>query len=59
MYYEFGKRLKVLRPRKKQGDGRDYDFKRDGRVPTLGIVPDKIRQKGIVIDWYPRHIDTS
>ncbi|MGF1620902.1 MAG: DEAD/DEAH box helicase [Rhodomicrobiaceae bacterium] len=52
--YDFGKRLKVLRPRKKRGDGREYDFKRDGAVPTLGVVPDKIRQKGIEIDWYPR-----
>lgn len=52
--YEFGKRLKVLRPRKKRDDGREYDFRRDGAVPTLSIVPDKIRQKGIEIDWYPR-----
>jgi hypothetical protein len=52
--YEFGKRLKMLRPRKKCGDGREYDFKRDGAVPTLGVVPDKIREKGIEIDWYPR-----
>jgi hypothetical protein len=52
--YDFGKRLKMLRPRKKRGDGREYDFKRDGAVPTVGVVPDKIRNKGIEIDWYPR-----
>ncbi|MAJ64582.1 MAG: restriction endonuclease subunit R [Micavibrio sp. TMED2] len=52
--YDFGQRLKVLRPRKKRGDGREYDFKRDGAVPELTLVPDKIRQKGVVIDWYPR-----
>ncbi|MEQ9087141.1 MAG: DEAD/DEAH box helicase family protein [Alphaproteobacteria bacterium] len=52
--YEFGKRLKVLRPRKKRDDGREYDFKRDGAVPALGIMPEKIRQKGVEIDWYPR-----
>lgn len=52
--YDFGQRLKVLRPRKKRGDGREYDFKRDGAVPELGDVPDKIRQKGVAIDWYPR-----
>lgn len=52
--YDFGQRLKVLRPRKKRGDGREYDFKRDGAVPALTLVPDKIRQKGVVIDWYPR-----
>ena len=43
-----------MRPRKKRGDGREYDFKRDGAVPALALVPDKIRQKGIEIDWYPR-----
>jgi len=52
--YDFGKRLKVLRPRKKRGDGREYSFKRDGAVPALTSVPEKIRQKGIEIDWYPR-----
>ena len=52
--YDFGKRLKVLRPRRKGGDGREYDFKRDGAVPHFGIVPDKLRDKIIEIDWYPR-----
>jgi hypothetical protein len=52
--YDFGQRLKVLRPRKKRGDGREYDFKRDGAVPEIGLVPDKITQKGVSIDWYPR-----
>lgn len=52
--YDFGQRLKVLRPRKKRGDGREYDFKKDGAVPALMLVPEKIRQKGVAIDWYPR-----
>ncbi len=52
--YDFGQRLKVLRPRKKRSDGREYDFKRDGAVPALTLVPEKIRQKGVTIDWYPR-----
>ena len=52
--YEFGKRLKVLRPRRRRDDGREYDFKRDGAVPALGPVPEKIREKGVEIDWYPR-----
>jgi superfamily II DNA or RNA helicase len=52
--YDFGQRLKVLRPRKKRGDGREYDFKRDGAVPALTMIPEKIRQKGVAIDWYPR-----
>jgi superfamily II DNA or RNA helicase len=50
--YDFGKQLKVLRPREKRGDGREYDFKRDGRVPAFGDVPDKLAS--IEIDWYPR-----
>ena len=52
--YDFGQRLKVLRPRKKRSDGREYDFKRDGAVPALTFIPEKIRQKGVAIDWYPR-----
>lgn len=52
--YDFGQRLKVLRPRKKRDDGREYDFKRDGAVPALALIPEKIRQKGVAIDWYPR-----
>ncbi|MHA7881140.1 MAG: DEAD/DEAH box helicase family protein [Saccharospirillum sp.] len=52
--YDFGQRLKVLRPRKKRDDGREYDFKRDGAVPALTLVPEKIRHKGVAIDWYPR-----
>ena len=52
--YDFGKRLKILRPRRKRGDGREYDFKRDGAVPSFGEVPDKLRAKIIEIDWYPR-----
>ena len=52
--YDIGKRLKVLRPRRKRGDGREYDFKRDGAVPLFGEVPDKLQERIIEIDWYPR-----
>lgn len=52
--YDFGKQLKVLRPREKRGDGREYDFKKDGRVPAFGCVPQKLATKSIEIDWYPR-----
>ena len=52
--YDFGKQLKILRPREKRGDGREYDFKRDGKVPRFGIIPDKLRNKSVTIDWYPR-----
>lgn len=52
--YDIGKRLKVIRPRRKRGDGREYDFKRDGAVPLFGEVPDKLQERIIEIDWYPR-----
>ena len=52
--YDFGQRLKVLRPRKKRGEGREYNFKRDGAVPALTSSPNKLPQKGVAIDWYPR-----
>ena len=52
--YDFGKELKVLRPRKKASNGKEYDFKRDAKVPTFGDIPNKLIEKMIVIDWYPR-----
>ena len=36
--YDFGKALKVLRPRKKDGNGNEYDFKKDAKVPTFGDI---------------------
>lgn len=50
---DFGKKLKVLRPKYKK-DGLEYHFKSDGPVPTLGDVPDYIVRNPIVSDWYPR-----
>ena len=52
--YDFGKKLKVLRPKRRASDGREYDFKRDGAVPTVGDVPDYLRHNTVVSDWYPR-----
>lgn len=52
--YNFGKQLKMLRPKRKTDDGREYDFKQDGPVPTLGDVPDYLTQNPVVSDWYPR-----
>ncbi len=52
--HDFGKKLKILRPKVKASDGREYDFKRDGRVPTLGDVPDYLQHSTVVADWYPR-----
>ena len=51
--YEFGHRLKVLRPRRKHSDGREYDFRRDGAAPPFGQMPDTLKKR-IEIDWYPR-----
>ncbi len=52
--YDAGKKLKILRPKKKASDGREYDFKKDARVPTLGEIPDYMTQNNVVADWYPR-----
>ena len=52
--YDFGKKLKILRPKRKAGDGREYDFKRDGPVPTVGDVPEYLRHNTVVSNWYPR-----
>ncbi|EMI18477.1 type III restriction protein res subunit, partial [Rhodopirellula maiorica SM1] len=52
--YDFGKRLQILRPKRKQDDGREYDFKRDGRVPQVGEVPEYLQKNFVVSDWYPR-----
>ncbi|MEW8074112.1 MAG: DEAD/DEAH box helicase family protein [Candidatus Thiodiazotropha endolucinida] len=52
--HDFDKKLKILRPKRKQSDGKEYDFKRDGPVPTLGLVPEILKQQPISVDWYPR-----
>jgi hypothetical protein len=52
--YDLGKRLKVLRPKRKAGEDRDVVFSKDGPVVTLGAIPDKLRTNRVVSDWYPR-----
>jgi len=52
--YDFGKRLSILRPKKRKLDGQEYDFKRDAPVPTLGEVPDYLKRNRVVVNWYPR-----
>ncbi|NCB39977.1 MAG: restriction endonuclease subunit R, partial [Erysipelotrichia bacterium] len=52
--YDFGKKLKILRPRKKDSDGKEYDFKKDGPVPLFGEVPAHLTSNPVVVDWYPR-----
>ncbi len=52
--YDFGKKLKILRPRRKASDGKEYDFKKDAAVPTVGDIPDYMTHNTVVADWYPR-----
>lgn len=52
--YDIGKKLKILRPRVKSSVGREYDFKKDGPVPSLGEVPSYLNHNRVVVDWYPR-----
>ena len=52
--YDFGKKLKILRPKRKASDGKEYDFKKDAPVPTVGDVPDYMTHNTVVADWYPR-----
>ena len=52
--YDFGRELKVLRPRKNKHDGKEYDFKKDAKVPSFGDIPEKLKEKKVVIDWYSR-----
>lgn len=51
--HNFGKRLKILRPKRKR-DGKEYDFKKDGPVPHVGDIPDYLAQYRVVVDWYSR-----
>lgn len=52
--YDFGKKLKILRPKRKASDGKEYDFKKDAPVPTVGDIPDYLTHNTVVADWYPR-----
>ena len=52
--YDFGKKLKILRPKRKASDGSEYDFKKDAPVPSVGTIPDYLTHNTIVADWYPR-----
>lgn len=53
--YDFGKKLQVLRPKRKKSDGKEYDFKKDGPVPSLGYdIPEYLQHNTVVSDWYPR-----
>jgi hypothetical protein len=52
--YDFGKKLKILRPKRKASDGTEYDFKKDGPVPTVGEIPYYLTHNTVVVDCYPR-----
>lgn len=52
--YDFGKRLKIIRPKRKKDDGREYDFRKDAPVPQVGDVPPSLVDNKVVCDWYPR-----
>jgi hypothetical protein len=56
--YDVGKRLKVLRPKRKKGEERDLSFTKDGPVIKLGEIPDKLKLNRVESDWYPR-IDSA
>lgn len=49
------KKLKVLSPKQRKDNGREYNFKTDGPVPEVnGDIPELIVKNRIVLDWYPR-----
>lgn len=52
--HDFGKNLKVIRPKRKDDDGKEYDFKNDARIPSLQSIPDYLTKNRVVADWYPR-----
>lgn len=52
--YDFGKKLKILRPKHKASDGKEYDFKKDAPIPAVGEVPRHLLNHPVVADWYPR-----
>lgn len=51
----FGKRLKVLRPKRKKDNGKEYNFKLDAPLPVLKLpLPSKLLVRRVELDWYPR-----
>lgn len=52
--HDFGHKLKIVRPKLKDGAGREYSFNRDGVMPLLGEVPEYLTRNRIEVDWYPK-----
>ena len=51
---DFAKKLKIMRPKRKSSDGKEYDFKKDAPVLTVGDIPDCMMHNTVIADWYPR-----
>lgn len=53
--HDFGKKLKIVRPKRKSADGEEYDFLRDGPSLTLDAnIPDALLRNRVEVDWFPR-----
>ncbi|MDY0223481.1 MAG: DEAD/DEAH box helicase family protein, partial [Desulfobacterium sp.] len=52
--YDFGKKLQIIRPKRKADDGKEYDFKKDAPVPNLGQLTEYLQLHPVISDWYPR-----
>lgn len=52
--YDFGKKLQIIRPKRKADNGKEYDFKKDAPVPSLGQLTEYLQLHPVVSDWYPR-----
>lgn len=52
--HDFGKKLQIIRPKRKADDGNEYDFKKDAPVPSLGELTKYLELHPVVSDWYPR-----
>lgn len=51
--YDFGKNIKVLRPKLNSRRGDDYNFHRDAPSVTVGAVPNFLVNNKVEVDWYP------
>lgn len=61
--FDFGKKLQILRPKRKTSDGKEYSFENDAPVPTLDPscnrddferAYDRLCLHKVVSDWHPR-----
>ena len=54
--HDFGKKLLVLRPKRKSQNDMEYEFQQDASAVTIDFDSSEQNQKDnrIVVDWYPR-----